>query len=179
MEHRRVGETVALIIQASRGMLKWPERPPRLACQWGQRWEGLDGCLRPWPLTHVLSLSLCTQDEEEEACWHQTNAARCVRIRTAPSLSCQTWKGNTRPPDDLATLPPSPETWLRSRWGGARAQGHQPLRQPRASGLLCNALGVRHKMLLSFSLSISIMGPPLLQILEDSVNHLGFIVIWS
>lgn len=141
LEHRRVGKTVALIIQASRGMLKWPERPPRLACQWGQRWEGLDGCLRPWPLTHVLSLSLCTQDEEEEACWHQTNAARCVRIRTAPSLSCQTWKGNTRPHCHLHLKPGSgrdgvgPEPRVISLYASPGLQGFSVM--PWESGTKC------------------------------------------
>lgn len=154
MEHGRAGRTAAPINQASRGVLKWPKRPPGLACQWWQRWEGVGCRLCPWPLTRVLSLSLRTQDEEEEARWHQTNAARSVRITAAVHHSAARPRKVTpdpRRPDAWAALPPSPETWP-AQAGAAGSDGAGP--QPRvislfaqpflpwASGLLCNALCV-------------------------------------
>lgn len=59
----QAGEIAVLIDQSSQGVLKWPKRAPRLDQRWGQRWEAVDVCLCPWPLTCVC-LPLCTQEEE-------------------------------------------------------------------------------------------------------------------
>lgn len=126
-------------------MLKWPKRPPRLAWHQGQRWEGVDCCLLPWPHTCVLSLSLYTQDEQgEEACWCQTSTSGGVR-RRAPVHHSAARHGKVTPDpgcrDAEATLP----------WSGsqvetrAKAEGCQPFLPALldwAAGLPWNSLDV-------------------------------------